>query len=85
MTNKQFKHEPDGYVPILNSITEEDILPNWVKDDEVLLFFDNPFNKDAKIPKTIKINELTKEEFVKYQKEGRIPKDYNIKDWLDEW
>lgn len=80
---RQFKHESEGYIPILNSITEEDIRPNWVKGDEVLVFFNNPFNKNAKIPKTIKINTLTKEEFIKYQEEGRIPKDYKIEDWID--
>lgn len=82
MTKKQFKHEPDGYIPIVNSITEDELRPDWLPDDEVLLFFDNPFNKNKKIPKGIKINTLKKEEFIKYQNEGRIPKNYKIEEWI---
>lgn len=82
MTKKQFKHEPDGYIPIVNSLTEDELRPNWLPDDEVLLFFDNPLNKNKKILKGVKIDTLTKEEFIKYQKEGRIPKEYKIEDWI---
>ncbi len=82
MTKKQFKHEPDGYIPIVNSLTEDELRPKWIPDDEVLLFFDNPLNKNKKIPKGVKIDTLTKEEFIKYQKEGRIPKEYKIEDWI---
>ena len=82
MTKKQFKHESDEYIPIVNSLTEDELRPKWLPDDEVLLFFDNPLNKNKKIPKGVKIGTLTKEEFIKYQKEGRIPKKYKIEDWI---
>lgn len=81
---KQFKHEPDGYIPLLDTDNGELIRPDWVKDDEVLLYFPNPLGKKkkSKLKQCIKINTLSKEEFIKYQKEGRIPADYKIEDWI---
>lgn len=69
MTKKQFKHEPDGYVPILPSEGSEK-RPWWLNEDEVLIYFyDDDGNLDFK---TKKIKDLTKEEFKKYKDEGRI-------------
>lgn len=79
---KQFKHEPDGYIPLLDTDNGELIRPYWIKDDEVLLYFPNLLGteKKSKIKKCIKINTLTKEELIKYQKEGRIPIDYKLEE-----
>lgn len=80
---KQFKHESENYIPIVNCDDGTLIRPDWVPIDEVLIYVENPFSKDnKKISKLIKINSLSGDEFIKYQKEGRIPKDYKIKDWI---
>lgn len=78
---KQFKHEPDGYIPLLNNGKIE-IRPDYTPDDELLVDFVNPLNDNDTMQKFVKINSLSKDEFIKYQKEGRIPEDYKIEDWL---
>ena len=79
---KQFKHESDGYIPLMDS-GEIHIRPKWVPKDELLIDYKNPLSKEHEIrQKFVKINSLSKEEFVKYQKDGRIPKNYKIEDWI---
>lgn len=78
---KQFKHESDDYIPLLDS-GEIEIRPDYVPDDELLVDFVNPLNENDIMQKFVKINSLTKEEFIKYQKEGRIPADYKIEEWI---
>lgn len=69
MTKKQFKHEPDGYIPILPNEGSKK-RPWWLHDDEVLLYFyDDDGNLDFKIKK---IKNLTKEEIKKCKDEGII-------------
>lgn len=76
---KQFKHEPNGYVPILSDEGSKK-RPWWLEDDEVLIYFyDNNRNLDLK---TKKIKELSKNEFINFQKEGLIPKEYKLEDWI---
>lgn len=77
----QFKHESDDYIPLLDNGKIE-IRPSYVPDDELLVDFVNPLNKDNIMQKFVKINSLTKEEFIKYQKAGRIPADYKIEEWI---
>lgn len=50
--------------------------------DELFVDFVNPLNKNDIMQKFVKINSLTKEEFIKYQKAGRIPADYKIEEWI---
>lgn len=78
---KQFKHESDDYIPLLDNGKIE-IRPSYVPDDELLVDFVNPLNKNDIMQKFVKINSLTKEEFIKYQKAGRIPADYKIEEWI---
>lgn len=78
---KQFKHEPDGYIPLLDS-GEIEIRPDCMPDDDLLVDFVNPLNENDIMQKFVKINTLSKEEFIKYQKEGRIPKDYKLEEWI---
>lgn len=73
---KQFKHESDNYIPLLSSEGTRE-RPWWVNDDELILYVNN--NTDFI---TKKINTLSKEEFIKYQKEGRIPKSYKLEEWI---
>lgn len=77
----QFKHESDDYIPLLDN-GKIKIRPSYVPDDELLVDFVNPLNKDNIMQKFVKINSLTKEEFIKYQKAGRIPADYKIEEWI---
>ena len=80
MTN-QFKHESDDYIPLLDNGKIE-IRPSYVPYDELLVDCVNPLTKDNIMQKFVKINSLTKEEFIKYQKAGRIPADYKIEEWI---
>lgn len=82
MTKKQFKHEPDGYIPLKDG-GEIHIRPSWVPDDEVLIDVVNPLNKNHVFQKFVKIKDLSEEEFIKYQNEGRIPKNYKIEEWIE--
>ena len=78
---KQFKHESDDYIPLLDS-GEIEIRPDYMPYDELFVDFVNPLNKNDIMQKFVKINTLSKEEFIKYQKEGRIPADYKIEEWI---
>ena len=78
---KQFKHESDDYIPLLDNGKIE-IRPNYVPGDELLVDFVNPLNENDIMQKFIKINTLSKEEFIKYQKAGRIPADYKVEEWI---
>lgn len=78
---KQFKHEPDGYIPLLDN-GEIEIRPDFMPYDELFVDVVNPLNKNDIMQKFVKINTLSKEEFIKYQKEGRIPADYKIEEWI---
>ena len=78
---KQFKHESDDYIPLLDN-GKIYIRPDWMPDDELFVDVVNPLNKNDIMQKYVKINTLSKEEFIKYQKEGRIPADYKIEDWI---
>lgn len=78
---KQFKHESDDYIPLLDN-GKIYIRPDWMPYDELFVDVVNPLNKNDIMQKYVKINTLSKEEFIKYQKEGRIPVDYKIEDWI---
>ena len=80
--NKDFQHEADGYAPIVPSDISHLIRPDDVPYDELLVNIPNPLNKNDVITKYVKINTLTKEEFIEYQKEGRIPEAYRLEDWI---
>ncbi|MDQ0508357.1 hypothetical protein QO008_000812 [Peptoniphilus ivorii] len=82
MKNKDFQHEADGYAPIVPSDASHLIRPDYVPYDELLINKPNPLNKNDIITKFVKINTLTKEEFIEYQKEGRIPEAYRLEDWI---
>lgn len=41
---KQFRHEPDGYIPLLDS-GEIEIRPDCMPDNELLVDFVNPLNE----------------------------------------
>ncbi|MEJ8786564.1 hypothetical protein WKT05_08935 [Peptoniphilus sp. HCN-40583] len=77
----QFKHESDDYIPLLDN-GKIYIRPDWMSYDELFVDFVNPLNKNDIMQKFVKINSLTKEEFIKYQKAGRIPADYKIEEWI---
>lgn len=78
---KQFKHEPDGYVPLQHN-GKLYIRPPDLPKDELLIDLKNSLNETSIMQKYVKINTLRKEEFIKYQKEGRIPKDYKLEEWI---
>lgn len=78
---KQFKHEPDDYIPLLDN-GEIEIRPDYMPYDELFVDFINSLNKNDIMQKFVKINTLSKEEFIKHQKEGRIPADYKIEEWI---
>lgn len=78
---KQFKHEPDDYISLLDN-GEIEIRPDYMPYDELIVDFINPLNKNDIMQKFVKINTLSKAEFIKYQKEGRIPADYKIEEWI---
>lgn len=48
--------------------------PFWIEDDELLLY--DPL-------RVVKIASLSRENFLRYQKDKLIPSDYKIEDWIN--
>lgn len=71
-----FKHEGKGYAPFKPDESGTELRPWWMCDDELLIEDENKYLTLKKI------NELSRDEFMRYQKEGRIPESYDVKDWV---
>lgn len=77
---KQFRHEPQGYVPFRPAESLKN-RPFWVKSDELIRF---DLEVKSIFDKIVKIETLTKEEFLFFQKNKAIPESYKVDDWITE-
>ncbi len=80
---KQFKHEPDCYIPLLDS-GEIEIRPDYMPDDELLVDFVNPLNKNNIMQKFVKINSLKKKNSLDIKKKEKFQKIIKLKTGLNE-
>lgn len=72
---KQFKHESDGYIPLLDTDDGKLIRPYWVEDDEVLLYFPNPLarKRNLKLKSALKSIRFQKKNSLNTKKQEEFP------------